>query len=209
MLSNLLELGVGFVPVIIAIAAIFSNNKNIKLMIDKAVQPFGITLTQHTESLTSLIADYQQQNDNAIFLRRLTKITDTAISLVKDKDNDMGLINPGKAVTYLVFQGDRFREITQSVMTTGVDNMCDDSISVLISIKAKECQNQLSELFGEEFAEGYCDNYGHKRGEFLKEVCKISSDWINSHDDRFRDLSLVYFQEFVNNFVRYYYKKEQ
>lgn len=200
-----LELGIGLV---VAIAAILANNKSIKYMIKESIDPIMSLLHKHTEALEMLQIDYELTNTNRVFFKKLDKIIDIAIGVVREKESSANSVN--EATCYLFFFGDRYKDSCGSVLSKGIDEISNDSYSTLIASSMRECKLRLNSLFGKEFTNEYIEKYKIQRQEYVDAVCKISDDWINSHDERFRNISLVYLQEFVNNFIRFYfnYKKD-
>ena len=200
-----IKLAIGLV---VGIAAVIASNKNVRLTIQSAIFPIAEILKDHTEKLNRLEFDYEISNGNRIFVRKMIKIIEQTVDVLHDKDNEFKISERHEASDFINYYGDMFISLSQTVLLKGIDNIGTDYFKLYASQKLGPCKDKMTDLFGADFTCKYMDNLGDGYTPYLDSVCAISEDWINSHDERYKNITLVFLQENVNRFVRFYFNNE-
>jgi len=199
------QLGIGLA---IAVSAIFASNKNVKIMIKNAIDPITETLKMNTKSLETLNRDYEFTNSVTVFFKKVGIIFERAISVLSDTDKAhlFGEIYP--PAEYLICFEELFEELIHTVLMKGIDDIGDEQFKAVAILKMLGCKEKMGELFGSEFTELYFNKHDVKREKYIQDVCDISRDWINSHNERYTNITLVFLQDQTNNFVRFYFNNK-
>jgi len=193
----------------IAILAVLANKNIVKTMIVSVTNPILKILCEHTELLGTLQIDHEFNNSNSVHFKKIGNIFDTAISVLREKDGKAENVKLYPAAEYLIEFRRLFEEITRRVITDGIDNIGDEAFKTIAGLKMMECKNKMEKLFEYDFTEKYFVKYMGERECYIQLVCDISKDWINSHDDRYKNISLVFIQDQVNGFVRFYFDNRE
>jgi len=192
--------------VVLALAALYANFKIQKSQMDSAVSkgtaPIIKTLDEHGNILkdhgemikhNSVRLDKYAVNDNFHY------DIDTAVK--------SGLEMLGCDTTpasYIIKMGQRISDFYREVM---VDGIAKDKRTIIISrveSKCSEGKKFLADLLSPEFCEKYFKKYEKERCEYLKDIIGIAEGIDNNKNDRFRVTTLLFAQNQIHNFVRYY-----
>jgi len=200
-----IKLGIGL---IIALSAVFANYKYVKLVMQSLLIPITETLKSHTIALETLGRDYELTNSNTVFSKKVGVIFERAISVLSDKDKTRIFDKIYPPAEYLMRFKELFEELIHMVLLKGIDDIGNDPFRTTAILKMLGCKNKMIELFGEKFTEIYFEKHNLKREKYIQNVCDISSDWINSHDERYKNITLVFLQDQCNNFIRFYFQNK-